>query len=95
MTVVPPPAVESAATAKLADTVTRFLEEARTGPLHSGLTETINVLGTTIEMAASRDWGIRFTRALPDGSSEFRHLAGDDLTLEKAAAAYAELLSLT
>lgn len=81
----PAPAVD------LHDTVTTFIHEATHGPEKSGLSATIHSGGIPIEMSASRGWGVQFSRVMPDGRVERRHLAGEALTIEAAAAACLEL----
>jgi hypothetical protein len=80
---------------ELYDLVTKFIHEAMSGPEYSGMSQTVRADGVEIEMLASRNWGLRFSRSLSDDRTESRHLNGDDLTVERAAAAYAELLHMS
>lgn len=75
----------------LLDTVTMLIREATNGPERSGVSAAISIGGARIDVSASRGWGVQFTRALPGGRVERCHLAGDELTIERATAACLEL----
>lgn len=69
-----------------------YLTEAKSGPELGGITGELYVDSIKIDVAASRGWGVAFTRTLPNGKTATQRIAGQDVTTPAATGAIQLLL---
>lgn len=75
----------------IAQRVQEFLTEATSGPERGGISGELVVGDVKVDVAASRDWGVLFTRELPCGSVVTEKLNMPDLSLTSAGEAIGRL----
>lgn len=76
----------------IATRVQEYVTEALTGPLKGGLAGELRVGSVVLDAAASRDWGVQFSRSLPGGTIAQERLAGPEISVSHAGAAISRLL---
>lgn len=76
----------------IAKRVQQFCDEATTGPHLGGIAEELRIAGVTVELAASRDWGVQATRTMPDGQKLVEKVEAADATLANVGAALGRLV---